>query len=243
MTAPRIVPTTPTPFVGPDHRWAVKPLPAGVPKDRRTAAHTYATYAVAAQEVARICCGLRREQGSIIEVTRGTQLQVAYGDKRLDNVALAPTFGGHTGVIKSGSEWVLVRNDGVVLVDARVTIAFATDVLMDMTLKGTIDLKTTFGLTDGDAAYRAYLRGVDPPALQDPTKGGYHKIVGSVRFEGGNGPVDAVDYTDHFNKSASKFDAQLALLVRQQFNVTGRVYITKTPHYDPTEIDVVVLSW
>jgi len=185
---------------------------------------------------------LRREPGALIEVARGTQLQVAYGDKRSTNISLAPDFGSHNGVVKSGSEWVFVRTDGVILVDARVTIAFATDVLMDMTLKGTIDLKKTFNLPDGDAAYRAYQRGQDAPVLTD-AKGFFHKITGSVRFEGGDGPVDTTDYADHFHKSASKFDANLKLLVREQFNVTGKVYISKTPHYDPTEIEVVVLSW
>jgi hypothetical protein len=169
-------------------------------------------------------------------------LQVAYGDNRTDNVVLETTYGGHQGGVKSGSDWVFVRNDGVILLDARVTIAFSSEILVDMTLKGTIDLKQTFGLPDGPAAYLAYLGGQRTPALSDAT-GPYHKLTGSVRFEGGQGPVDRADYAEHFNKSGSKFDAQLALLVRQQFNVTGKIYITQTPHYDPTSIDIDVLSW
>jgi hypothetical protein len=224
--------------LGPDRRWLVQ----APPKDNRQVRYSYDTNSVTTKDVARICCGLRRDPGAIIEVAKGTQLQVAYGDKRPENIALAPAFGSHAGVVKSGSEWVLVRTDGVVLVDARVTIAFATDILMDMTIKATIDLNQTFKMTDGYAAYRAYRDGLTIPALVDAKGRYYHNITGSVRFEGGTGPVDS-DYADHFRKSASKFDAQLALLVRQQFNVAGKVYITKTPHYDPTEIEVRVLSW
>jgi hypothetical protein len=197
---------------------------------------------ITAEEVARINCGLRRDPGAIIEVARGTQLQVAYGDKRTNNVTLAAKYGSHVGGVKSGSDWVFVRNDGVILVDARVTIALSAEILVDMTLKGTIDLKDTFGLPDGLAAYRAYQGGQRVPVLKD-ANGPYHKITGSVRFEGGQGPVDIADYADHFNKSGSKFDAKLALLVRQQFNFMGKIYITQTPHYDPTSIDIVVLSW
>jgi len=229
--------TATEPFLGPDRRWRARTAT----DDKRKPGYSYSVNAVTTKDVARICCGLRRDPGAIIEVANGTQLQVAYGDKRANNVALAPDFGSHAGVVKSGSEWVLVRTDGVILLDARVTIAFATDVLMDMTLKATIDLNQTFGLTNGYAAYREYKDGTRAPTLVDTQGRYYHNIVGSVRFEGGSGRVDA-DYADHFRKAASKFDAQLALLVRQQFNVAGRVYITKTPHYDPTEIEVVVLS-
>jgi len=203
--------------------------------------------AIKLTEVATISCRLRREPGAIIELARGTQLQVAYGDKRLDNVKLADAFGGYSGGVKSGSEWVYVRNDGVILVDARVTIAFSTNVLMDMTLKGTIDLTKTFeNARDGEDAYRIYLAGSDKPSLEDGN-GFFHRLTGSVRFEGGAGPVDPVDedYVEHFTDSATNFknDQKLRLLVRQQFNVDGKVYIMKTPHYDPTETELRVLSW
>ena len=208
--------------------------------------------AIKLTEVGTISCRLRREPGAIIELARGTQLQVAYGDKRVDNVKLAEAFGGLQGGVKSGSEWVYVRNDGVILVDARVTIAFSTSVLMDVTLKGTIDLTKTFKAPDGEKArdgedaYRIYLAGKDEPTQKD-AKGPFHKLIGSVRFEGGAGPVDRVDedYVDHFTDSATNFknDQKLRLLVRQQFIVDGKVYIMKTPHYDPTETELRVLSW
>jgi len=204
------------------------------------------------KQVAGISCGLRREPGAIIEVPGGTQLQVEYGgDKGPGSVELTAAFGSHSGAVMSGSEWVRVRSDGVVLVDARVTVRFATDVLMDMTLKGTIDLKDTFGVSKGDAAYQTYKDGTQTPVLiepKDPTVATskdryYHNITGSIRFEGGNGRVDS-DYYDRFVASADfGKNAGLGLLVRQQFHFVGKVFIDKVPHYDPNEISLVVWSW
>jgi hypothetical protein len=233
-------------YTGPERRvfpWTRPPRET----ERRKAAHTYLGKM---NQVAGISCTLRRDPGAIVEVARGTQLQVAYGGA--SSVELTKDFGKHSGSVLSGSEWVLVRTDGVVLVDARVTISFATDVLMDMTLKGTIDLKDTFGVSTGDAAYQRYKAGTHSPVLieaRDPdvpnAKDRYfHRITGSVRFEGGSGRVDP-DYNDRFLKSASMFKKHegLELLVRQQFNVVGKVFIDQVPHYDPNEITLAVWSW
>jgi len=232
-------------YTGPERR--LFPWTRPTKAERRKAAHTYLGKM---KQVAGISCTLRREPGAIIEVARGTQLQVAYGGA--SSVELTQDFGKHSGNVLSGSEWVLVRTDGVVLVDARVTIAFATDVLMDMTLKGTIDLKDTFGAKTGVAAYQTYKAGTalpvlmeaKDPAVKDSKDRYFHTITGSVRFEGGSGRVDP-DYNDRFRTSAKMFrDHQgLELLVRQQFNVVGKVFIDQVPHYDPNEITLAVWSW
>lgn len=233
--------TPPPTYTGPERRWSDWSADLAIRKPFSAALTWKPT------EVARIFCRLRRDQAAVIEVARGTQLQVAYGDEPGSKppepsfIALHTDFGGYRGEVKSGSEGVLVRTDGVVLIDARVTIAFATDVLMDMTMKATIDLKDTFKLDNGKAAYRAYKDGNVTPVHKEDGRF-FHRISGSLRFEGGSGSVDG-DYADHFSKSSAKFDDKLELLVRQQFSFVGKVFIMKTPHYDPTDIKLVILSW
>jgi hypothetical protein len=231
--------------------------------ERRAKTHRYVPSPLlnkTMKQVGGITSDLRRDPGAIIEVPGGTQLGVAYAGGCLE---LTADFGSHKGSVRSGSEWVFVRRDGVVLIDARVTIAFPKevdridgkpvfeDVLMDMTLKGTIDLKDTFDEVKGEVAYRKYKDGTTEPVLvqaKDPadaqsTDRFFHNFTGSARFEGGNGPVDS-DYSDHFVTSAGFGKLKkLDLLVRQQFNVVGKVFINKVPHYDPTGISLAVWSW
>ncbi len=227
-------------YQGPERRWIF----AVPPQERRRTKHEYAD-SVAAKQVASIGCVLRRQPGSIVEVPRGTQLQVTYGGQNdtPNVVTLTDAYGGYKGTIKSGSDWVLVRNDGVILADARVTIQFESKVLMDMTFKGTIDLKETFGSSTGQDAYEKYKAGTADPVLRDETGRFFHRLVGSLRFEGGDGTVDD-DYADHFTASA-EFGRRdkLDLLVREQFFTTGVIFIDKVPHYDPTEINLGVWSW
>jgi hypothetical protein len=193
--------------------------------------------------VASIDCVLRRQPGALIEVPRGLQLQVTYGNENdaPNSVHVRAAVGGHaTGRVKSGSDWVLVRNDGVIIVDARVTIQFTSKILMDMTLKGTIDLKETFHTKSGQDAYEKYKTGTADPYLQE---GGvfYHRFVGSARFEGGDGPVDS-DYNDDFKAAPFVRGTGLDQLVREQFFATGKISIQKVPHYDPTRISLDVWS-
>jgi len=183
-------------YLGPERRR----IQSNAERERRGKEHPYGVDAslIAVKRIASIDCLLRRQPGAIVEVPRGIQIQVTYGgpNDKPNAVKVTTPLGDHTGAVTSGSDWVLVRSDGVVMVDARVTLKFAPKVLMDMTLKGTIDLKETFGAPSGQDAYDRYKAGTFDPVLKDGNRF-YHRFVGSARFEGGDGAVDS-DYADHF---------------------------------------------
>jgi hypothetical protein len=189
-----------------------------------------------------LTCDLTAERGAVINGQEGMRLKVKY-ESSASSVVLANSTYGASGAIKSGGDWVFVRNDGVIFVDARVTIAFEESgtkavALVDATMKGSIDLCKTFGFagSDGEKAFEEFKNGVTDPALRLGTSF-YHQLVGALRFEVGSGEDWAYDNI----RQTKKHFNDLRPLVRQQFLAVGTVTVQKVPRYDPKQI--VIEAW
>jgi hypothetical protein len=209
----------------------------------------------ALKRVAIIRSKLSAEPDAVIESAGGLRLKVRYADAPPVNendeivvVTRAALEGPPPlpGRIKSGADWIFVRNDGVIFVDARVTIRFVVNddprfetkrtALVDATIKGTIDLTQTFGVGNGRKCFELFKTGTAPL-----TEAGHfvHMLSGSLRFEAGDGRDQSGDLpdwlSDHMRDSAELFE-NFAPLVRQQFFVTGFINVDATPRYNPTAI-------
>jgi hypothetical protein len=219
------------------------PKNSPAPVDPEIITNTGLTFAL--KKYVTLTCKLAAEKGAVIDGQEGMRLKVAYKSPASSVVLEGPvTASGLTGEIKSGGDWVFVRNDGVIFVDARVTVAFAdgttaATALVDATLKGSIDLCRTFalGANEGETAFEEFKRGTREPALKMANKSYYHQLVGGLRFEVGSGD----DWANDNIKATTKHFDELRLLVRQQFMVVGTVTIDKVPRYDP--IQIVIEAW
>jgi hypothetical protein len=166
------------------------------------------------------------DPNSTIEVPSGVRMRAQF--RRGGSVVLA----GLPGAIRSGEDWILVRKDGVIELDARVTLAFAPDggkavdppySLIDLTMRGIADLVGPFG-DDGTAAFRGFKRG----------RATTLDVAGSIRFEVADREQAGLDPTwiPHQVFDNEVF-ANLVQLVRQQFLLTAEIDVADD-RYSPT---------
>ena len=161
----------------------------------------------------------------------------------------ASTPGVIKGTILSGSDWVLVRPDGVLVFDARISVGFTEGVkldkagepgyVMDATLKGLLDLGKRWGLS-GPGVIEKLVRG-------EPSLGGKHGTEEwdasfSVRFEG-SGELGAREDRSWLPKRlqvAIENAPQFKELLRQQFTAYAKVKVTQVPYYPPISVSSLV---
>jgi hypothetical protein len=210
-----------------------------------------------------------------VETSEGIRLKIAYsGDSNPNaprkhskvDLTLASCHPGGgwpsgkapaEGRVMSGGDWAFVRSDGVIILDARVTLAFQaalpgtpgkpdpTDVyLIDATLRGSIDLARSFAKRDGqtiggDDAYRYFRAGTE--RVLD----GAFDVVASVRFEASDINTVGLDRSwlpAHLKKSADRF-ADFAALLRQQFVAKGAIEVdNQRPYYPPRKINLNIFG-
>jgi hypothetical protein len=206
----------------------------------------------------KITWGLEFESGAVIEAPEGLRLKIKYADYAAGGPAAQnpwkvdakagpchqagawpSALPPDSGRVLSGGDWVLVRRDGVIVLDARVTLGFPaktdpTDVyLVDMTLKGTIDLARSFNTVPANA-FDWFVAGSKACSA--------HDVIGSARFEAADIAAAGSDTTwlpEHLLKSSQRFP-DFAPLVRQQFLAVGTVKVASQKYYPPSQIDLEI---
>lgn len=179
---------------------------------------------------------------AVIDTSEGIRLRISYasGSGKLRYYAKegdAPL----TGVLLSGSDWALVRTDGVALFDSRVTLSFDTEdgpYLLDSTLSGMVDIgeHAPKGLSDSEI-FDMFVRGADPSVTE-------WYVAFAVRFEGSSGPMPGDDTSwlpKHLASSIKQFPLFRPLL-RQQFSAIGAISVRPGPYYPPTKLDLTVVG-
>jgi len=164
---------------------------------------------------------------STIDVPSGVRMRATFTGGQVEILGKPNP---HQGTVRSGGDWILVRRDGIMEFDSRITLAFAEDgaadkprFLVDVTVRGMADLMNSFPV-DGEAAFRAFLRGTV----------GNHKVhmVGSIRFEVAD--VEQAGLGESWLPKHLKFDKAkfrgLVQLVRQQYLVTAEVETRPGPY-------------
>jgi hypothetical protein len=206
----------------------------------------------------KLMCTLSADPNTVIETDDGLRLRISYGDKsevlyyaKEDDPKPIP------GKVLSGADWTLLRSDGVMIFDSRITLKFSrpknddydydvVDVddvdscvpyLLDCTLSGMTDLAEVVKLggekTD-EEIFDTVIRG--------KYSGRHWPLSLKARFEGSAGPPPRED-TSWLPKSLQRAGAEFPLyrqLVRQELSAYGEVEVEEAPYFPATKITLTM---
>ncbi len=193
---------------------------------------------------------LLANSNTVIETDEGLKLKIDYGSDQESKVTYHPLAGAPIeGEVLSGSDWTLVRSDGVLIFDSRLTLRFGKDLdaeenkkktpadfyLLDCTLSGMSDLRQVLNVepdASDEVIFDAVVRG-DYTGLKWP-------IALKARFEGSAGPNEREDASwlpDQLRGAAAMFP-RFRPIVRQELFAYGTVEVAKKPYLPATKISL-----
>ena len=156
-----------------------------------------------------------------------------YGEQLKDEKLEWP---GLTGKVLSGGDTLLVRTDGVVVFDGRVTIEEEKGFLIDVCASGVVDLRNAVPGRSGHEAFEAYCSGDASVAPRT----GFIPVKLSIRFEASQGAGEAGEFAAKRYVLNSLNHWKFEPLVRGQFLGIGKVFVRPGQYWPAEKIELAV---
>jgi len=191
-------------------------------------------------------CTLAAEPNTVIETDDGLRFRIRYGESsEVWYYAKENDPKPIPGTVLSGADWTLLRSDGVMIFESRITLQFSrpdkdgestVPYLLDCTLSGMTDLAEVMKLDSGRTDEEIF-----DSLMRSKYSGQHWPLSLKVRFEGSAGPPPREDTSwlpENLLRAGTEFPFYRQL-VRQELSAYGEVEVEEAPYF-PAKITLTM---